>query len=397
MNKKIWLSIAVFSAFFLFLLIVLLTQWQSKNKYIFINGIEHFSRETSDKEGHYLLFYPADYRFSQKFTLVKEVTNSGEVVKQYKVFDDDFGRMIPHQKPNDTNQLYISFFGGMGGEYYFTYDIQKNRFKKENIDYLENKVGIDHIMHYGDDVVFQTLASHKTGDQRYNEKFDGFKVSISNAATQQSIETDYRRSPLSSPILHFRGKILYGTAGAIGNDDEYEYHGIAITDLNKGSITYETFGTDNMDLTPLFSTDDYAYILGENGKMYVYNKDFQFKIFKPFKNIPKQDYYSGNGQLVLDEHRILYCLNVEEDKYSLGIFHIKDEPVFELFNETFANTDSWYEPLYQNTEEKEVYVKEMSNDNGKNHIIVLDSESLDVKEKFPVRDNHLLDFIVKVK
>ncbi|MCJ8007060.1 hypothetical protein ACFFF5_06100 [Lederbergia wuyishanensis] len=397
MNKKIWLYIVVFSTF-LFLLIVPLTQWQSKNKYNRINGIEHFSPETSDSQGHYLLFYPTDYRFSKGFTLVKEVTNTGEVVKQYRIFDDDFGRMIPHQKPNDMNQLYISFFGGMGGEYYFTYDIQKNIFKKVNVDYLENQVGVDHIEHYGDDIVFQTLASHKTGDQRYNENFDGFKVSISNATTQQSIETDYHRSPLSSPILHFGGKILYATAGTVGDEDEYEYHGIGVTDLNKESITYETFSADNVDLTPLFSTDNHAYILGANGKMYVYDQDFQYKVFEPFKNEPTQDYYIyGDGQLALDEHRILYCLSGEEDKHSLGIFHLKDEPVFELFNQEFANTDSWYELLYQNAEEKEIYVKEMSNAKSKNHIIVLDSESLDVKTKFPVSDNHLLDFIVKIK
>ncbi|MBS4196274.1 hypothetical protein [Lederbergia citri] len=391
MNKKIWLYRIIFSAF-LMLLIVPLIQWKVKVKYIRLNGIEQFSPETSDSEGHYLLFYPTDYRFSQEFTLVKEVTNTGEVVKQYRIFDDDFGRMTPHQKPNDINQLYISFFGGIGGEYYFNYDIQKNRFKKVNVDYLENKVEIDHIRHYGDEIVFQTLASHKTGNQ-------GFYSTISNATTQQSIETDYRRSPLSAPLLDFNGKVLYGTAGTVGDDDDYEHHGIAVADLINGSITYETFGTDNISLIPLFSTKDYAYIMGDNGKMYVYDQDFQFKIYEPFKHLPKQDYYdtSGSRQLALDEQRILYCLSDGEDKYSLGVFHLKDEPVFELFNRDFSNTDNWYEPLYQNVEEKEIYVKEMSNTKKKNHIIVIDNESLKIKAKFPVRNNHLLDFVVKTK
>lgn len=390
MNKKIWLYRIIFSAF-LFFFMVPLTQWQSKVKYIRVNGIEQFSPETLESEGHYLLFYPADYRFSQEFTLVKEVTNTGEVVKQYRIFDNDFGRMAPHQKPNDINQLYISFFGGIGGEYYFTYDIQQNRFKKVDLGYFDYKVGMDHIRHYGDDVVFQTLASHKTGDQ-------GFYSSISNVTTQQSLETDYLRSPHSSPLLDFNGKVLYGTLGIV-EDDEYEYHGLAVADLHNESIKYETFGTDNISLIPLFSTTDYAYIMGDNGKMYVYDQDFQFKIYEPFKHLPRQDDYdtSGNRQLALDEDRILYCLNDGNDKYSLGVFHLNDEPVFELFNKDFSNTDRWYEPLYQNVEEKEIYVKEMSNTKKKNHIIVLDSDSLELKAKFPVRDNHLLDFVVKIK
>ncbi|MBS4201110.1 hypothetical protein KHA93_15835 [Bacillus sp. FJAT-49732] len=394
MNKKIWLFLPLFSAI-LFVLIVSLTKPKSKNEYINVNGIENLSNETSSSSGNFLLFYPRDYRFSQEFTLIKEVTNTGEVVKQYKLFDEDFGRMTLHQKPNNINQLFISFFGDASiDNYYFTYDIQKNRFKKVNLDYFDYNVGVDHIRHYGDDTVFQTLASHKTGDQ-------GSYFSISNATTQQSFETEYRRSPLSSPILHFRGKMIYGTAGTLGDNEEYKEHGIAIADLNKGTVTYETFGADNIALTPIFSTSDHAYIMGENGKMYVYDSDFKFKIFEPFKNLPKQDYYDiyGNGQLALDEHRILFCLGGigREDKYSLGVLNLKDNPVFELFNEEFANTDSWYEPLYQNVEEKEIYVKEMSNARRKNHIIILDSESLDIQARFPVRYNHLLDFIAKVK
>lgn len=401
MNKKVLLLI-ILAVAIMVLPIAYWTNSQIKGEFISVDGIENFSPNVNNSAGDYLLFYPTDWRVSQEYTLVKEVTKTGKEVKKYKIIDDEFTRMIPNQKPNNMNQLYLSFFGDAEiDNYYFTYDIQNNSFKKVELNYFDYKVGIDHLAHYGNDIIFQTNTSHKTGDQNYDEKSGGFNVSVSNATTQKSFETEYNRSPAFTPILHFREKIIYGTNATLGDNDNYEEHGIAIADIDKGSVRYETFGTKNVELIPVFSTNEHAYIIGDNGNMYVYDQDLQYKTYKPFKNLPKQQYYDiqGNGQLALDEQRILYCLRGigEEDKYSLGVLNLKDEPVFEIFNEDFANTESWYEPLYQNVEEKEIYIKERSNNKKNNNIIVMDSESLNVKVKFPASYNHLLDLVVKIK
>ena len=71
-----------------------------------INGIENFTVEKVGADDHYYLFYPADHRVSQGFTLVKEVSNTGEVIKEFEIKDEDFRRAAIHQKPNDSNRLY---------------------------------------------------------------------------------------------------------------------------------------------------------------------------------------------------------------------------------------------------------------------------------------------------
>lgn len=400
MNKKILLFLLIF-LIIIVLIIVYSAKGHNQSEFVRVDGIENFSPETVQGTGDYFLIYPRDLRVSQDFTLVKEVEKSGKVIRKYKIFDEEFSRMLPHQKPNNMNQLYISFFGDTAiDNYYFTYDIPKKSFKKVNVDYFNFDVGIDHIMHYGNDIILQTIMSHKTGDQNYNEKIGGHNVSISNATTKKSFETEYRRSPLFAPILNFKEKLIYGTTATLEKNDEYAEHGIAIVDLKNDSVRYETFGTKDIALIPLFSTSELAYILGENGKMYVYDKDFHYTTYEPFKNLPQQQYYDiyENGQLALDDHRILYCLRGigAEETYSLGILNLEGEPNFQLFNADFANTKHWYEPLYQNLEGKEIYVKEMSNNKDDNHVIILDSESLKVKAKIPVDSNHLLDFIVKI-
>ncbi|CAM4106796.1 hypothetical protein [Lederbergia lenta] len=104
------------------------------------------------------MFYPTDWRVSQEYTLVKEVTKTGKEVKKYKIIDDEFTRMIPNQKPNNMNQLYLSFFGDAEiDNYYFTYDIQNNSFKKVELNYFDYKVGIDHLAHYGNDIIFRLI------------------------------------------------------------------------------------------------------------------------------------------------------------------------------------------------------------------------------------------------
>lgn len=205
---------------------------------------------------------------------------------------------------------------------------------------------------------------------------------------------------MSTPILQFENKLIYGTAATLGEDDEYEEHGIAIVDMEEDVVQYETFGTDRVGFALLFATNEHAYILGDNGYMYVFDQNFHYKIYEPFKHVFNQDYYHviESEQLVLDENRILYSFRGTggDEQYALGIIHLNEEPVFEIFNEAFANTESWYELLYQNVDENEIYVKEMSNTKKNNHVIILDSDSLEIKVKFPVDYNHLLDFVVKI-
>ena len=210
MNKKYaslilgtCILIIVLGVYFIFKTVSLDT-----NEKIIVHGIENFEPVSSDGE-NYLLYYPADSRISQKNTIVKEVTTTGDIVREYEIKDSDFRRMSVHQKPNNPNQLYISLFGEPTiDNYFYTYDITKKKFEKVTLDYFDYEVGVDHIMHYGDDTIFQTLVSHKTGDQNIQADTNEFNVSISNYSTKKSFETEYGHAPKWSPLLKFNNKIL---------------------------------------------------------------------------------------------------------------------------------------------------------------------------------------------
>ena len=85
----------------------------------------------------------------------------------------------------------ISLFGeAVVEDWYYTYDLSKQKFQKVPLTYFQHNVGVNHIMHYGPDVLFNTIASHKTGDQDYNSQTGDFKMSISNYTEKNSYETE---------------------------------------------------------------------------------------------------------------------------------------------------------------------------------------------------------------
>ncbi|PJN88081.1 hypothetical protein [Bacillus sp. mrc49] len=184
--KKKYLPLILLS--FVFVVIAFVFFKKESTQRIVVNGIGNFNPVPSNGK-NYLLFYPADLRVSQKNTIVKEVTNQGDIVREYEIKDRDIRRMSFHQKPNDINKLYISFFGEATiDNYYFTYNIKEKKFTKVNLNYFEHKVGVDHIIHYGDDILFQTLVSHKTGEQNVNLENNEFNVSISDYSIKKILK-----------------------------------------------------------------------------------------------------------------------------------------------------------------------------------------------------------------
>ena len=210
----------------------------NKTEDIVINGIENFHPERSD-EVTYLLYYPSDVRVSQNETYVMEVNLKGEMIKRYKIIDDDFRRMKIHQKPNDLNKLYISLFGETKiDNYFYTYNILDNEIKKITLNYFDYEVGVDHIMHYGEDILFQTIASHKTGTQNIKEDTMEFNVSISNYSQEKSFETEYGSPTSWTALLGFNNRILYGTAGKYDENDKLITSGMGIIDLENQTVRY---------------------------------------------------------------------------------------------------------------------------------------------------------------
>ncbi|WP_129690825.1 hypothetical protein [Gottfriedia acidiceleris] len=370
------------------------TKYQNRT---IINGIENFKPNNSDKKENFLLFYPADPRVSQESTIVKEVTKKGEIVREYAIKDSDFGRMLIHQKPNNLNKLFISFFGDASiDNYFFTYDMAKRKFDKVNLEYFKYPVGVDHIQHYGEDTLFQTIVSHKTGDQNIDQKTNDFNMSISNYSSEKSFETEYGYEPKWTPLLGFKNKIFYGTSGEVNEKETKVYPGIGIIDLENQLIHYESPESNDVDLFPVYSTKDHVYIVSDTGKLYAYINELKYEVSEPFKNLQKQDfyYYQEFRPLMIDEKTALYNLYSYEYGNTLGLLTFEPVPTFKPLKKSYVNNKNNYKFIYQDIENEEIYV--LSNNEESYKILILDNKTFDLKVEFPVEYGHLLDFIVRI-
>ena len=385
----IFCLLAVFSLAFTF---IIFTEQSDEAERIKVEGIENF-QPISNEEGNYLLFYPADIRVNQENLIIKEVNSTGEIMHEYEVIDSDFRRMIAHQKPNDQNKLYVSLFGEATiDNYYYTYDISKKQFEKINLSYFDIDVGVDHIMHYGNDILFQTLVSYKTGEQNLTESGE-FNVSISNYTNQMSFETENGHVPKWTPILEFGDKIVYGTSGQLNEKGKYENFGIGVLSMEQQTIEYKT-PKKNEDLSPIYSTEKNLYILDSQGKMYVYDKNFNYKTYEPFLNISADYYYSDDSPpLFIDENRALISISDNETGPIIGMLSLEPTPKFKKLDKNYIQSNSIYRFLYQNINEEEIYVVKSSE--KKESLLVLDNKSFDLITEIPIEDAHLLDFVVK--
>ncbi|MDY7221210.1 hypothetical protein [Halalkalibacterium halodurans] len=369
----------------------------SQTEKIKVEGIENFDLSLlTDVESEYLLFYPADPRIEQKNTFIKTVNETGKVIEEFEVIDSDFRRMFIHQKPNDVDNLYISLFGENRIEnYYYLFDLAHLKFNKVNLSYFGYDVGVNHIEHFGEDVLFETIVSHKTGDQNYKPETSEFNVSISNSTTEKSFETEYGFSPKWAPLLDFQGKIIYGIAGRVNNDGNYNNAGVGIIDLKKDQVVYEDFDQNNMDLFPIYSNNDNAFIMGENGDLYVYDKNFSYQVTKPFKDLPPQDnyYIEGEGYILLEEDKALYGVFSEDEGFTLGLLKFETVPSFQPLDKEYIKDSHNYKILYHNPEVDEIYLLEVGDEEN---LLVIENGTFNLKSKIPVESSHLLDFVLKV-
>ncbi|MGQ4665438.1 hypothetical protein ACUIJN_06295 [Metabacillus halosaccharovorans] len=293
------------------------------------------------------------------------------------------------------DKLYISLFGEATiDNYYYTYDIPTKQFNRVKVDYFDYEVGVDHIMHYGENVLFQTLVSHKTGEQNINSETNEFNVSISNFTSQKSFETEYGNPPKWTPLLEFNNKILYGTSGQYGDNDKYVNSGIAVIDLEDQSVEYMNSG-ENVDMYPLYATEEHAFILGEAGKVITYDKNFEFNIYEPFKGMSKEDIFfnDDSSQLLIDTKRALYNVYSQEKGSVIGLMTYEPELKFEPLNKDYLKQDSIYRFLYQDKENGEIYI--VSSNEQEEKLLIIDNTSFDVKAGIPIEYSHLLDFVVK--
>ncbi|MFN7250331.1 MAG: hypothetical protein ACK4M9_05995 [Anaerobacillus sp.] len=400
MKKKLLLVITTIVVLVMILFNYLFNNVDVNSERIVVNGIENFN-PTADRSGtkeSYLLFYPADSRVSQGATLVKEVTTDGEVMKVYEIKDDEFRRMEIHQKPNEINKLYISLFGeAVINNWYYTFDIDQQRFNKVDIEYFNYDVGVDHIKHYGPDVLFQTIVSYKTGDQNYDPETGLFNMSISNYTTEKSYETEYGYPPNWSPILQSGDTVIYAGNGQVNDAGIAENAFVALINSQTGLVEYTNFDRQSTEFFPLYATDEYAYIIGNAGKIFVLDNENNYSTYEPFNDLLPQDYYyniDGFGTLLISDGVVLHYLYSETAGITLGLLSLIGEPTFTPLDKSYIDKDNSYRILYQDTINEEIYLLESTSNNDGN-LLVINNQSFDLIHKIPIEYEYLLDFVIK--
>ncbi len=364
-----------------------------------IYGIENFNKINKKNADSYLLIYPADSRVSQENTIVKELSKKGEIIYQYEIVDDYFRRSFLHQKPNNTNLLYISSYGETKIEnWYYTYDIKNKYFKKISIPYFQYDTGVNHIQHYGDDVVFETIVSHLTGDQKYDEN-KGFKVSISNFSKQKSFETDYGYEPIWSRLINNNNKIFYSTNSPFNNESVISH--IAILSEDTSKINYINFHNDNETLEIAYFSNNQIYIVGGFGDLYVLNEDLSYKKYRMFDDCFETintgfTYYNSRAALMLNENAAIHEIyNVDLNEYILGIITFGENPSFTTLNFNYINRNYKHRVLYNDTINNMIYIIESDNyDVDDAYLIVLNNKTFELIDKIPVDYSNLIDMVV---
>ena len=397
MNRKLGLS--VLSIVVIVAVIVLLQVFKKHSEAStrsVINGIENFTVETAGADDHYYLFYPADQRVSQGFTLVKVVSTTGEVIKEFEIKDEDFRRAAIHQKPNDPNRLFISLFGeAVVEDWYYTYDLSEQKFQKVPLTYFQHNVGVNHIMHYGPDVLFNTIASHKTGDQVYNNQTGEFKMSISNYTQKKSFETEWGYAPDWSPILQFNNNFIYAGSGQVNDDGIAENTFIAIADPTLETVKYMNFDRKAAEFAPIFTTNENAYILANTGELFVMNKDLSYETYEPYKDLPKQDLYYSAGQFLMVNDELALQGVQHNEKIVLGLLTLSEEPQFNILEKDYLNPTNSYKILYQDHPNQRIYIIEGGSDDKDGNLLVIDNKNFDLIHKIPIEYHYLLDMIIK--
>ncbi len=206
-----------------------------------LKGIKSLENIVIDDE-NMLLVYPADARVSQEYTIVREVTKQGVEVSEYRIKDENFKRVKLHQKPSNRKTVYMTTFGEpILEDRYYTFNTSSHNITKHDLDYFDQKVGISHINHFGDNVLFQTIASHVTGDQAFNSETGEFKVSISDFSTQKGYETEYGYLPSGDSILGTNRYIYYSTTSKVNEDGEWGESYIAVIDKHNDETQYISY------------------------------------------------------------------------------------------------------------------------------------------------------------
>ena len=170
---------------------------------------------------------------------------------------------------------------------------------------------------------------------------------------------------------------------------------VAIADPNLETAKYMNFDRKAVEFAPIFTTEENAYILADTGELFVMNKDLSYETYEPYKDLPKQDVYYNAGQfLMLNDELALQGVQ-EGDKTVLGLLTLSKEPKFNILEKDYLNPTNSYKILYQDFNNKRIYIIEGDSDDKNGNLLVIDNTNFDLIHKIPIEYHYLLDMVIK--
>lgn len=153
--------------------------------------------------------------------------------------------------------------------------------------------------------------------------------------------------------------------------------------------------TGSEQLDPIYCSCEFAFVMDNLGRILVYDRDFQYKSYDTFNKTGKKDlvFRQENQPLLLNENKALYILYSDTVAPSIGTLEFKEEPEFRAVEVDYMESNNQYKILYQDAQEKEIYIVK-SNDK-KASLLIIDNENYKLLYEIPIEYAHLLDFVIK--
>lgn len=357
------------------------------------------------QENNLLLLYPSMTdslpEEPKEGSHIVEIERGGEVVKEQIIKDVNFSSVSLTQKTNRPQTLYLSL-DDQFANHFFTFDLEKKRIQKENVNYFNYDVMMVSASHQGEDIWFWTNTSYKTGTQTYVED-KGISRTISNFNEQTMYETPPEHPPATSPILEMESQVAYASAGATEGPDE-DRPAMVFLDRVTGKHTVYQGKEHPYEYNALHTDGKNAYFTDNLGRMYKIDLDGNMieKSFEVIENV-----YSGD----LDPIRMVN----EKEGYQIARKYIPETSLEEFimlkwtFGDTFSvekidlpfwNDNNLYRYLYYNPLLKRSYLIEVDTeenmDNGveTGKLLILD-ETFSLIESIRIKHPFQLDLVIE--
>lgn len=348
---------------------------------------------------HLYLLYPysniwADEDESED-TYIVEIDQDGNIVKEERIQDTNFGAISLDVKNTRPNTLFASLTNGQYANHYYTFDLGTKRFKKEDITYFGHDVMLDSISHQGEQTWFKSNGAYQIGTQVYEEGL-GISMTISNVEERQNYLTPPQYFPTPSPLLETKNHIAYVSAGVEGPGGEDA--AMVFLDRVTGEATVYRGEEEPYEYTALHTDGNTTYFADSLGMMHRIDASGE-KTSTYYQEIDNAYYNSQEGIRMIDAtsgYQIISKHNPETsvDELMMVKWTFGKDFYVEKMDLPYWNDQNQYRYLYYHPMLKRSYLIEVGESEESGKLLIVD-KNLELIRSIPVEYPLGIDFVME--